>query len=196
MAAETQTFIDMMKKFGSDLGLPKVDVDKLVESHRKNLEALSQAALVASEGAKSLAAKQKEMVEEAFRNALDTVREFKPTGDAREAVAKQTELARKAFELDDQQCARHRRTRQEIERRRPQDHRRQDHRRRRGDPREIRERKRREEDPLKRAPAVRRRTGNSWAFPSWRRNWRRSAGEVSAGAVLRAAVTRQRLSRL
>ncbi len=98
MAQETQAFIDMMKKFGADLGLPKVDVDKLVESHRKNLEALSQSALVASEGAKSLAAKQKEMVEGAFRNALDTVREFKPTGNAQEAIAKQTELARKAFD--------------------------------------------------------------------------------------------------
>ncbi len=98
MAQETPAFIDMMKKFGTDLGLPTVDVDKLVESHRKNLEALSQSALVASEGAKSLAAKQKEMVEGAFRNALDTVREFKPTGNAQEAVAKQTELARKAFD--------------------------------------------------------------------------------------------------
>ena len=38
------------------------------------------------------------MVEGAFRNALDTVREFKPTGNAQEAVAKQTELARKAFD--------------------------------------------------------------------------------------------------
>jgi len=37
MAQETQSFIDTMKKFGSDLGLPKVDVDKVVEAQRKNL---------------------------------------------------------------------------------------------------------------------------------------------------------------
>jgi phasin family protein len=98
MAQETQSFIDTMKKFGSDLGLPKVDVDKVVEAQRKNLEALGQSALVASEGAKALAAKQKEMVDGAFRHALEVVREFKPTGNPQEVVAEQTELARKAFD--------------------------------------------------------------------------------------------------
>jgi len=59
---------------------------------------LGQSALVASEGAKALAAKQKEMVDGAFRHALEVVREFKPTGNPQEVVAEQTELARKAFD--------------------------------------------------------------------------------------------------
>ena len=63
MTKETQSFVDIVRQFGSDLGLPKVDVDKLVETHRKNFEALTQTALVASNGLKSLATKQKEMVE-------------------------------------------------------------------------------------------------------------------------------------
>lgn len=63
MTKESQSFVDIVRQFASDLGIPKVDVDKLVETHRKNFEALTQTALVASDGVKSLATKQKEMVE-------------------------------------------------------------------------------------------------------------------------------------
>ncbi len=98
MTRESQSFVDIVKQFASDLGLPKVDVDKLVETHRKNFEALTQTALVASDGMKSLAAKQREMIESAFREALDTARNFKPSGDPQEILAKQSEMARKAFD--------------------------------------------------------------------------------------------------
>ena len=36
MTEATQSWLEMLKKFGSDLNLPKVDVDKLIEMHRKN----------------------------------------------------------------------------------------------------------------------------------------------------------------
>src|SRR5271165_5431356 len=98
MTKQSQSFVDIVRQFGSDLGLPKVDVDKLVETHRKNFEALTQTALVASDGLKSLATKQKEMVESAFREALDMARNFKPSGDPQQILAKQGEIARKAFD--------------------------------------------------------------------------------------------------
>ena len=47
---------------------------------------------------KSVAAKQKEMVESAFREALDMARNFKPSGDPQQILAKQSEMARKAFD--------------------------------------------------------------------------------------------------
>jgi len=97
MAQETQSFVEMLKKFGSDLGLPKVDVEKLIAAQGKNLEALSQSARIAAEGAKSLAAKQKEVVEAALRDAVEMVKEYKPSGNPQDIVAKQSELARKAF---------------------------------------------------------------------------------------------------
>ena len=97
MAQETQSFVEMLKKFGSDLGLPKVDVEKLIAAQAKNLDALSQSARIASEGAKSLAVKQKEIVESALRDAVEMVREYKPIGNPQDIVAKQSELARKAF---------------------------------------------------------------------------------------------------
>lgn len=98
MTKEAQSFVDIVRRFASDLELPKVDVEKLVETHRKNFEALTQAALVTSDGVKSLAAKQKEMIESAFREALNTARDFKPSGDPQQILAKQSEIARKAFD--------------------------------------------------------------------------------------------------
>ncbi len=98
MSKETQSLVDIVRQFGSDLGLPKVDIDKLVENHRKNFEALTQTALVASNGLKSLATKQKEMVESAFREALDLTRNFKPSGDPQQILAKQREIVGKALD--------------------------------------------------------------------------------------------------
>jgi phasin family protein len=98
MAQEAQQFLEMLKKFGSDLGLPKIDVDKLVDVQRKNIDAIVQAAKITAEGGKSVALKQKELAEAAFRETLKQVKEFKPSGTPQEILAKQTELARKAFD--------------------------------------------------------------------------------------------------
>ena len=95
----TQSFLDMIKEFGTGLGVPKVDVDKLIEMHRKNIDALGQSAKVAGEGAKSLADKQREIIETAFRETSAMVRDFKPMGSPQEMLAKQGEFAKKAFEI-------------------------------------------------------------------------------------------------
>src|SRR5262245_61073896 len=95
----TQSFLDMIEEFGTGLGVPKVDVDKLIEVHRRNIDALGRSAQVATEGAKSLADKQREIIETAFRETSAMVRDFKPTGDPQEMLVKQTEFARKAFDI-------------------------------------------------------------------------------------------------
>ncbi len=136
MAKESQSFVDIVRQFAADLGLPKVDVDKLVETHRKNFEALTQTALVASDGMKSVAAKQKEMVESAFREALDLARNFRASGDPQQMLAKQSELAQgvrcgdRPYEAD---C----RSGGQVERRCAQDSQRQNRRQHRGTPREF-----------------------------------------------------------
>jgi phasin family protein len=38
------------------------------------------------------------MIESAFREALDTARNFKPSGDPQQILANQSEMARKAFD--------------------------------------------------------------------------------------------------
>jgi phasin family protein len=93
-----RTFLDMFSKFGADLSLPKLDVDKLVEVQRKNIDALGRAAQSAGDGAQALAAKQKAILETAFHETTQAFQNFKPTGDPAEVAAKQSEFAKKAFE--------------------------------------------------------------------------------------------------
>jgi len=93
-----QSFIDIVRRFGLDLGLSKVDVDKLVATHQKNFEALTHSAQIASEGVKSVAAKQKETIEAAFREALDMARAFKLAGDPKQMAAKQVEAVNRALD--------------------------------------------------------------------------------------------------
>ena len=95
----TQSFLDMIEEFGTGLGVPKVDVDKLIEVHRRNIDALERSAQVATEGAKSLADKQREIIETAFRETSAMAHDFKPTGNPQEMLVKQTEFARKAFDI-------------------------------------------------------------------------------------------------
>jgi phasin family protein len=98
MNNQINSLVEMMKQFGTDLGLPKLDVEKLVEINRKNLDALSESAQVFSGGAKALATKQKDFVTSTFQDAVNTVRDFKPTGNPAEVLTKQAEFAKKAFD--------------------------------------------------------------------------------------------------
>ena len=95
----SDSFLDQIKAFGARLGLPKVDVDKLIEMNRKNVEALMQSASVVGEGAKALAEKEREIVQVVFKETSAMVKNFRPTGSPQEIVAKQSEYARKAFEV-------------------------------------------------------------------------------------------------
>ena len=99
MANETTSYVDMLRKFGSDLGLPKVDVDKLIESHKKNIDALSQSAAVAAQGAQSVAQKQREIFEAGLEEATKLARGYQPLGKLQDNLALQTEFAKKVFEI-------------------------------------------------------------------------------------------------
>lgn len=98
MAQDNQSLLDRFRQFGSEFGLPKVDLDQLIESHRKTLDALDRSAQVAAEGTKSIADKQREIVASAFREAAALARDFKPTGDPKEILAKQVAFTKKALD--------------------------------------------------------------------------------------------------
>ena len=95
----TESFMDQIKAFGARLGLPKVDVDKLVDIQLKNIDALGRSAQAAGEGAKALADKQREIMEAAFKETSAMVRDFHPVGDPQGTLAKQKDYAKRAFEL-------------------------------------------------------------------------------------------------
>ena len=99
MTNEATTYVDMLRKFGSDLGLPKVDVDMLIEGHRKNIDALSQSATVAAQGAQSVAQKQREIFEAGLQEATKLARGYQPLGKVQDNLTLQTEFAKKVFEI-------------------------------------------------------------------------------------------------
>jgi phasin family protein len=90
-------FIGMLRTFGDNLQVPKVDLDRMLEAHRKNVEALTQSASAVAEGAEAMAQKQREVVEAGLREASVLAQELKAQGD--QNVARQTEFARKVFEI-------------------------------------------------------------------------------------------------
>jgi len=96
--ADNTSYIEMLRKFGTDLGLPKLNVDELLQAQKKNLEALGQSAKVAAQGAQSVAQKQREVVEAGLREAATLAREYKPL-KIQENLALQTEFARKMFDI-------------------------------------------------------------------------------------------------
>ena len=46
---DATSYIDMLRKFGSDLGLPKLNVDELLQTQKRNIDALSESAKVAAQ---------------------------------------------------------------------------------------------------------------------------------------------------
>jgi len=93
----TQDFIDMMRRFGDQLQVPKFDLDQMIEIHRKNLEAMAQSAAAVAEGAQAMAQKQREIVEAGLREASTLAQEFKAQSD--QNLARQTEFAKKVFDI-------------------------------------------------------------------------------------------------
>lgn len=99
MTNENTSYVDMLRKFGSDLGLPKVDVDMLIEGHKRNIDALSQSATVTAQGAQSMAQKQREIFEAGLQEATKLARGYQPLGKLEDNLALQTEFAKKVFEI-------------------------------------------------------------------------------------------------
>jgi phasin family protein len=98
MAKEQQSFIDMFARLGQDLKLPSMDIERVIEHHRKNLEALEKSARTASAGANAVMARQREMLQETLTEISGMVRDYRAPATAQELVEKQTEFARKSFE--------------------------------------------------------------------------------------------------
>ena len=99
MTNENTSYVDMLRKLGGDLGLPKVDIDMLIEGQRKNIDALSQSATVAAQGAQSVAQKQREIFEAGLQEATKLARAYQPLGKLQDNLALQTEFAKKVFEI-------------------------------------------------------------------------------------------------
>jgi phasin family protein len=92
------SLIDMFMSLGRDLRLPSIDVEHILDHHRKNLEALEQSARASAAGPSSVLAKQREAIEAAFREFSDFAQTYRVPGDPKEVLAKHADFARKSFE--------------------------------------------------------------------------------------------------
>jgi phasin family protein len=96
--SQAESFVEMFTKLGKDLKLPQVDVQGLVDHHRKNLEALEQSAKVYAQGTNTVLSKQREVVEAALRELTDMAKSFNMSGGPQDVMQKQAEFAKKSFE--------------------------------------------------------------------------------------------------
>ncbi|CDX12420.1 Phasin family protein [Mesorhizobium sp. ORS 3324] len=95
---ESDSFLDMFSRFGRDLKLPKVDVQAILDHHRKNLEALEKSARTSAAGASSVLSRQHEMMQEALGEITRMAQNYQAPGNPQELMTKQVEFARKSFE--------------------------------------------------------------------------------------------------
>ncbi|MER8371645.1 phasin family protein [Mesorhizobium sp. M1338] len=95
---ESDSFMDMFGRFGRDLKVSNVDVEAILDHHRKNLDALEKSARAGAAGASSLLSRQREMLQDTLREVTEMAQSYRTPGNPQELMAKQTEFARKSFE--------------------------------------------------------------------------------------------------
>ncbi|SFO89604.1 phasin family protein [Mesorhizobium sp. NFR06] len=95
---DSDSFLDMFSRFGRDLKLPNVDVQAILDHHRKNLEALEKSARASAAGASSVLAKQHEMVQNAMHEITRMAQNYQAAGNPQDLMTKQAEFARRSFE--------------------------------------------------------------------------------------------------
>ncbi len=78
--------------------MPTFDVDALVTSQRRNVEALTEANKLASDGARAFAVRQAEILKGAVDAYTDVMRGLLTVNDPQTNVAKQAELAKTTIE--------------------------------------------------------------------------------------------------
>ena len=80
------------------INLPGVDMSKILDAQRKNVEAITQANRIALEGVQSLMQRQAEIMQQSVEEATKMMQNFDPNTDPTERVTQQTALAQEAFQ--------------------------------------------------------------------------------------------------
>ncbi len=88
--------IDASKLMG-DFKMPGVDVEAVVASQRRNLEALSEANKLAVEGMQAVAKRQSEIFRQMMEEASQAMRDMMAAGSPEDKASRQTELVKEAF---------------------------------------------------------------------------------------------------
>jgi phasin family protein len=90
--AATKAMKEQLEKLMEGFKIPNVDVDALVESQRKNIEAMTKAAQLSAEGAAAVSQRQLEILRGTSEQLTAALRDMKLSGQ------QQGEFAKQAFE--------------------------------------------------------------------------------------------------
>lgn len=94
------SFMNMFKDFGSNLNVPTPQVDTLLDSYRKDLQAWQDAARVTSEGGQAMLEKQREALEQALASIAEMVQDASANAtDPAKMMSDPTALSTKSFEM-------------------------------------------------------------------------------------------------
>jgi phasin family protein len=94
-----QTFLDTdFSKAFAGFTLPGFDVEAVLASQRKNIEALTQANQLTVEGVQAVARRQAEIAREAIDEASAVLRDIAQPSAPEERIAKSAELLKQTFE--------------------------------------------------------------------------------------------------
>ncbi len=92
-------FFEMdVSKMMSEFKLPGVDVDAIMASQRKNIEAVTAANQLAIEGMQAVVRRQAEILRQTMEEAGSMMTEMMTAGTPEDKVARQAELVKTAFE--------------------------------------------------------------------------------------------------
>lgn len=94
----SESIISMFEKIGKDMKMPGVDIERIIDANRKNLQALEDTAKVTVKGASGLMERQRTMLESAVKELSEAARTYGGARDARELMTQQMEFGRRAFE--------------------------------------------------------------------------------------------------
>lgn len=104
MVKKPETLLDFdlskldITKYIGDFKVPGVDVDSLVASQRKNIEALTQANKLAFEGVQAVFKRQVEILRQAIEEGSSVAKELTEAGSPQDKAIRQTELTKDTFE--------------------------------------------------------------------------------------------------
>ncbi|MEE9210716.1 MAG: phasin family protein [Kiloniellales bacterium] len=85
-------------KLAGQFKFPGVDTTALIESQRRNIEAITKANQVAFEGAQAIVQRQVEILSETLDETTKAVQAFSQTGKPEDIWAKQADLVKEAYE--------------------------------------------------------------------------------------------------
>ncbi len=98
MAMNVPKFDLDMTKLMADFKIPGVDLEVVMATQRRNIEALTRANQLAVEGFQAVARRQAEIIRHGFEQATSVVQDMMQVTSPEDRVSKHTDVAKKSIE--------------------------------------------------------------------------------------------------